>query len=86
MQIRETNFKVKCDVSGCKNMATYYIQNKGFLLDKNIYICESCIREIYEWYAKKVTPKSISNMLNKKGLVETEIKKVRRKKEKINER
>ena len=81
MEIRETKYNVACDITGCKNQATYYIENKGFLLDKSIYLCEHCIEQIYNWYAKKITPKSISNMLNKKGLVDEKKKRVRKKKE-----
>jgi len=81
MELKETFYKVKCDIAGCKNQANYYIENKGFLLDKSIYLCEHCIEEIYNWYAKKVTPKSISNMLNKKGLVDLEKKRGRKKRE-----
>ena len=81
MEIKETVYKVKCDVAGCRNQALYYIENKGFLLDKSIYLCEHCVEEIYDWYAKKVIPKGISNMLNKKGIVDQTIKKSRKKKE-----
>lgn len=81
MEIKETNLKVCCDILGCKNLAKYFIENKGFLLDKRIYICEHCIEEIYSWYSKKTKPKAISNMLNKKGIVDIEKKQQRRKKE-----
>lgn len=79
MEIKTTVYKVKCDVAGCKNHASYFIENKGFLLDRSIYLCENCIKEIYNWYSQKVTPKGISNMLNKKGIAEP-TKKTRKKK------
>ena len=78
MEIKEAKFKVKCDVAGCRNYGMVYIENKGFLLDKSIYLCEDCVRQIYEWYAKRITPPSIYNMLNKKGLIDDKPKRKKR--------
>jgi len=78
MEIKDAKFKIKCDVAGCRNYASVYIENKGFLLDKSIYLCEDCIKTIYDWYAQKTVPHSISNMLNKKGLVDDRPKRRKR--------
>lgn len=65
MKIISISIKVKCDIAGCKQLANYCVQSKGFFADKNLYICDGCMKKLHNWYSKKIVPKSPNNFLNK---------------------
>ncbi len=65
MKIVSVNIKIKCDIAGCKQFADYAITSKGFFADKNLYICDNCMKQMHNWYSQKVVPKSPNNFLNK---------------------
>ena len=66
MTIKELTRKIKCDMPNCKKMATIKIEKEGFFKGMGIFLCKDCMEEIYNELAKRITPKSPSNMLNKK--------------------
>ena len=66
MEIRKQQLKLKCDMPGCKNLCGFIVENKSIFGNSKVCFCESCVKNIYEYYAKIVTPKSPVNMLNKK--------------------
>ncbi len=74
MEIKSQQQKIKCDVPGCKNKANYVVENKTFFFNNQLNLCEDCVKEIYEWYAKKTTPKSPVNMFNRAGIKKQSIK------------
>lgn len=56
MEIVKTNQKVKCDVYGCKNFATYTLKTKK-MFGNSTHYCEECLKEIYEEIGKFLIPK-----------------------------
>lgn len=51
--------RVKCDASGCNNKCDYVIVNKRFVFDGNVYLCASCLNDLYGEISKYIIPKSI---------------------------
>lgn len=66
MKLIDVAFKVKCDIPNCKNVASIKIEKEGFFRNSGLFLCKDCMEELYKQLAKKLTPKSPSNMLNKK--------------------
>ena len=63
MKLTEINYKIKCDMAGCKNLAKYAIRTGGiFTYDLNI--CSECVVSLYTCLGKVIVPKSPVNMLN----------------------
>ena len=63
MKLNAINYKIKCDMAGCKNLAKYGIQTGGiFVYDINI--CDTCMQELYKCIGQVLVPKSPVNMLN----------------------
>lgn len=63
MKLKEINYKIKCDMGGCKNLAKYGIQTGGiFVYDMNI--CDECTKSLYSVLGSILVPKSPVNMLN----------------------
>ena len=58
--------KVKCDFSGCGNMADYSISLKRGFFGGTTDICQSCLNELYSLCGRFIIPKSPPNMLKKK--------------------
>ena len=66
MEIKKISSKLKCEISGCKNLADYSIlttDNSKY----NLNICDHCLREINKLSSKMFTPKSIKNVYQKGG-------------------
>jgi len=66
MKLEQINYKVKCDIPGCKNISSYALTNKHFYISSNLNICKDCLCELYESIGKLLTPKSPKNVLNNK--------------------
>ena len=56
---------MKCDFIGCKNLAKVAFIDSNDKKKKMCY-CEECIKQIYETYAKTVTPKAIEAPFKKR--------------------
>ena len=67
MVVEKALGRLKCDASGCTNLAKYTILNKKFLFDGNVYLCEDCISELYGEIGKFVVPKAIKPVYKKGG-------------------
>lgn len=66
MKLKEVNYKIKCDMAGCKSLAKYAIRTGGiFVYDLNM--CDECMHEIYRCIGEVIVPKSPTNILNTKG-------------------
>lgn len=74
MEIKKQQLKLKCDIPGCRNLSEFIIQNKNIFGSSKICFCDNCFKEIYEFYAKIITPKSPVNMLNKKRTTKKSVK------------
>lgn len=58
MEIKMCDFKTKCDIGGCKNIATFDFtkqEDKKF----GIKICDICAKDLYDCLNKIHTPKSV---------------------------
>ncbi len=60
MKVEECRHTVKCDTSGCKNFAKYYISTRGFLKNEFAF-CEECLKSLYSELAKLFVPRAIES-------------------------
>ena len=67
MLVETSKVKVKCDASSCSNPCKYVIVNKKFVFDGSIYLCESCMNELYGEIGKYFIPKNIKPIFQKGG-------------------
>lgn len=51
--------KVKCDASGCNKKCDYVIINKRFVFDGNVYLCVTCLNQLYKEISKFIVPKNV---------------------------
>ncbi len=65
MKIENVSKKIRCEIPNCKGMATVKIVKEGFLRTAGLYLCEDCERALYKELAKRVVPKSPTNVFNK---------------------
>ena len=56
MEIINTNQKIKCDVYGCKNLASYTLKTKK-LFGASSHYCTDCLRDMYAQIGKILVPK-----------------------------
>ena len=67
MKVEMAKAKIKCDASGCNNTCVYSIVNKKFIFDGSVYLCESCMNELYGEIGRYMIPKSIKPIYKKGG-------------------
>ena len=65
MTVEKTKMKIKCDASGCKNLADFSIVNKKFIFDGSFYLCSSCMNDLYKEIGKFIVPKNIKPIYKK---------------------
>lgn len=73
MNLKELPGKVRCDMPNCKNIATLKVEKEGFFRSTGLFLCKECMEDMYKLFASKITPKSPSNMLNKKVKINKEV-------------
>lgn len=59
------NVKVKCDFSGCNNMADYSIDLKRGFFGGTTDICKTCLQELYHLVGTELVPTSPTNIIKK---------------------
>ena len=64
MMLSKNNKKVKCDISGCGNIADFVIEYKKGHRSSGLYVCNDCMRDIYQSIGKQIVPKSPVNIMN----------------------
>ena len=52
MTVEKAKVRVKCDASGCNNLCDYVIVNKKFVFDGSVYLCEDCMKSLYNEIGK----------------------------------
>lgn len=67
MLVEKTKNKIKCDASGCNNLADYSIVNKKFVFDGSVYLCSLCLNELYKEIGKFIVPKNVKPIYKKGG-------------------
>ena len=65
MLVEVAKTKVKCDASGCNNLCDYVIVNKKFIFDGSIYLCKTCMNELYGEIGKFFVPKNLKPIYKK---------------------
>ena len=60
MKMEECRHQIGCDFYGCKNLAKYSFSTKGFVR-RDLVFCESCMREMFDCFAKKCIPKPVES-------------------------
>lgn len=58
MKIVKIMYKTKCDIPGCKNLASNSICDEVDS-NKKLSLCDECFNSLYQAISKVVTPKSI---------------------------
>lgn len=66
MKIQDIKYRIVCDIPNCKNVGVIKIEKSGFFKNSGLHLCKDCMNELYEELGKRLIPKSIDNMLNKK--------------------
>lgn len=65
MELIKVDIKTKCDFVGCKNLA-----NVAFIDEndkkKKMCFCNECAKNVYQTYAKQVTPRAIESPFRKR--------------------
>lgn len=67
MVVEKSNFKIKCDASGCDELCCFRIVNKKFVFDGSVYLCDKCFNELYGAMGKYLIPKTIKPIYKKGG-------------------
>ncbi len=67
MLVEKTKNKIKCDSNGCNKIADYSIVNKKFVFDGSIYLCSSCLNELFSEISKFVVPKNVKPIYKRGG-------------------
>lgn len=65
MEISKIKSRVRCDIGLCKKDAVYVIGGQSVMSNRKVYICEDCMKEIYEQFSSIITPKSPENLIKK---------------------
>ena len=66
MKLDSCNIKIRCEMPNCREFASFKLGKTGFVKNAGLFLCKSCIKEMYTAIGECVVPKSPSNMLNKK--------------------
>lgn len=67
MLVERTKVKIKCDASACSELAEFAIVNKKFVFDGSVYLCNSCMNELYGEIGKYFIPKNVRPVYKKGG-------------------
>ena len=67
MELQKTKFKIRCEMSGCKNFAEYTVKIARIGIRAHLHICADCMRELYGLMAKEIVPRPIENALSGKS-------------------
>lgn len=67
MLVEKGKQRVKCDASGCNNIAEFKIVNKRFVFDGSVYLCEKCLNELYGEMGKYIIPKNVKPVYRNGG-------------------
>ncbi len=59
MEIDDNTTRVRCELGACKNRAEHAIRFDRVGIRSRLYVCDKCLRELYEAIACKIVPKSI---------------------------
>ena len=68
MELIKLNVKARCDMHLCPNIAEYRIASGGGVRlfgSSGLYLCGSCLKELYQAIGKVVVPKSPDNLIKK---------------------
>ena len=60
MKVEKCRHIVKCDSSGCRHLAKYYISTRGFIRNEFAF-CEECLKSLYEELAKLFVPRAVES-------------------------
>lgn len=65
MEIVKIKGRVRCDIGTCKKEAKFAIGGNSVLPNRKVYICEDCMKELYDRISVIITPKSPENLIKK---------------------
>ena len=58
MKLNKIERRVKCDVGGCKNLATYEVVHPHSSGRNRLYMCRECMLEMYKLFGSEIIPES----------------------------
>ncbi|MEG1500071.1 MAG: hypothetical protein RR400_03295 [Clostridia bacterium] len=67
MEIEKCSHKIKCDFSGCENLAEYSLKKEEGQVIDELHFCSECIKNMYEKMGSVLVPKAIENPLKNYG-------------------
>lgn len=59
MELVKLEKRLKCDIGGCKNYATYSVRHERGNFSNHLNLCEDCLKEMYSLFAKTVVPEAL---------------------------
>lgn len=65
MDLTKTEYKIRCEMGACKNLAAATIKMSRVGIRSRIHICKNCMIELYDLIGSKVVPKSLETLRKK---------------------
>lgn len=67
MEIVEVNGHIKCELGACRNKAAHAIRFDRVGIRGRLYVCDKCMRELYQTIGAVIVPKSVETAKAKRG-------------------
>ncbi|MBE5738278.1 MAG: hypothetical protein E7354_00885 [Clostridiales bacterium] len=67
MKIEDVKSRIRCEMPNCKNIADIKIHKDGFVRSAGLFLCNDCMKSMYEELGKRIVPKSPISVFNKKS-------------------
>lgn len=67
MEIEKITKRLKCDIGGCKNLASYAVKHERGKPYNNLNLCEECMKNLYAVLGTQLVPESVPSKFSKRG-------------------
>ena len=66
MKIEKITKRLKCDIGGCKNLASFAVVHERGKPYNNLNLCDDCIKKLYAVIGTQLVPESVPSKFSKK--------------------
>lgn len=66
MKVEDNTTRVRCELGACKNRAEHAVKFDRVGIRSRLYVCDKCLRELYEAIGETIIPKSIETAKSRK--------------------
>ncbi len=67
MEIIESNNHLRCELGACKNKAAHAVKFDRVGIRSRMYVCDKCMRELYDAIGAVIVPKSVETAKAKRS-------------------